>query len=126
MNAEALHTYLGEQSLLPQKLGVIDCVTFVTGAVKAGWDRDFYFTLKYGNRRSAVARLRELGGLSAAVDGALGSRYPISELPEGSVVYLDVPSPTLGLVLGDQVLVKVHKQVIRVTRDSVLYGWRTT
>ena len=125
MNHEALHTYLAEQSQIPSRLGSVDCVTFVTGAVKAGWDRDYFNVLEYSDRRSAVRQLRATGGLLESARIALGPECAIDDLPAGSVAYMDVPHPTLGLVMDNWVLIKMPSYIARIEKSDDLVGWRT-
>ena len=125
MNHEALHTYLAEQSQIPSRFGTVDCVTFVVGALRAGWDRDYSKVLHYSDRRSAIAQLRTAEGLLEAARAVLGPECAIDDLPAGSVAYADVPQPTLGLVMPDWVLIKMPTHVARIERSYDLVGWRT-
>ncbi len=125
MNSEALHTYLADQSQIPSRLGSVDCVTFIVGALKAGWGRDYSKVLGYSDRRSAIRQLRAADGLLEAARAVLGPECAIDDLPAGSVAYADVPQPTLGLVMDDWVIIKMPSQVARIERSYDLVGWRT-
>lgn len=124
INIPALQEYFIEQSQLPQKLGVFDCVTFVSGAVKVGWDRNFDPILQYSDRRSAIKRLRELGGLEAACDLAMGKRVSVSMLEPGDVVWYDEPA-TIGLLMYGYVAVKLGGNIHRFEIDPEMTGWST-
>ncbi len=112
MNIPALHEYFIEQSQQQQKLGVVDCVQFVTGAVFAGWGRDYRDVLQYSDRRSAVTRLRQLGGLKEACVHALGEITIIDDLEPGDVIWYDKPA-TLGVLMPGYVAVKMGRSVQR-------------
>ncbi len=125
MNVDALHQYFLEEGSKKQCLGTIDCVRFVTGAVLAGWNRDYRAVLQYRDRRSAVNRLRELGGLRGACDYALGKRYPISKLSPGDVVYIEHPVASIGLLMHDYIAVKFGSTVHRYRITADMMGWKT-
>ena len=120
----ALRAYLNAQSRLPARLGVVDCVTFCVGALLVGWGRDYSRVLRYKDRRSAVTQLREEGGLLQATRAVLGPEDFCYDFPPGSLAYFPT-SPTLGLILDGWVLIKGHKQIMRVERCDALKGWRT-
>jgi len=124
MNVLALQSYFWTESQRKQKFGVIDCVQFVAGAVKQGWDRDYSDVLQYHDRRSAVKRLRELGGLMAACDMAMGKQHMISELEPGDVVWFDVPK-TIGLLMPGYIAVKMGCAIHRLEIDPRMFGWKT-
>lgn len=122
MNVEALHAYLSEQAATRQRFGTVDCVSFVAGAVLAGWNRDYSDILGYSDRRSAVNRLRQLGGLRAACDYAMGDMHPIDELEPGDVIWFDEPA-TIGLLMPGYVAVKIGTPVHRVMIQPEMRGW---
>ena len=124
MNIVALRKFFDEQANVPQRLGSVDCVLFVTGAVKAGWDRDYTSVLMYKDRRTAVQRLRQLGGLRRACDFAMGEAFPIDELEPGDVVWFDKPA-TIGLLMPGYVAVKLGKCVHRLEVEPQMMGWHT-
>jgi hypothetical protein len=124
MNEIALRHFFNDQAMLPQQLGVIDCVSFVTGAVQAGWGRDYHSVLKYQDRRSAVKRLRELGGLKNACTYAMGEMVPIDELSPGDVVWFEQPT-CIGLLMPEYVAVKQGRTINRYAIDPRMMGWRT-
>lgn len=124
MNKAALRRYFIEQAEQPQKLGTIDCVKFVCGAVYEGWNRDYSDILGYKDRRTAVNRLRELGGLKAACDMAMGERYPIDELEPGDVVWFDKPA-TIGLLMPGYIAVKLGSRIDRYVIEPQMMGWRS-
>ncbi|TFG83983.1 MAG: hypothetical protein E4G74_00325 [Erysipelotrichales bacterium] len=124
MNEEALREYFNDQSGVHQKFGTVDCVKFVAGAVRAGWNRDYLGVLQYSDRRSAVARLRELGGLRAACDMAMGEAVSVDSLEPGDVVWFDKPA-TIGLLMQEYVAVKLGKTIHRFKVDPKMIGWKT-
>lgn len=123
----ALGEYLALQAQLPQRLGVVDCTTFVVEALLVGWGIDYREALEYSDRRSAVRQLRREGGLHGAFFKRLGPTVPASLLEEGDIVYFPKPA-TVGLVLdamdGKYAAVKGHKQIIRAELVHGLNGWR--
>lgn len=124
MNILALQEYFWDESTKPQKLGVVDCVKFVTTAVYLGWGRDHRHMLEYTDRRSAVARLRELGGLHAACVHALGYPVPIDKLSAGDVIWFNDPA-SIGLLMPEYVAVKANKCIHRYQKDDKMSGWIT-
>lgn len=124
MNYEALHTFMHEQAPLKQVLGKVDCVTFVTGCILAGWNKNVFGFLEFNDRASAVKQLRASGGLLLACRDKMGTEEDIAGLPIGSVVYFHTPRPTLGLLMEHYVAVKAHKQILRIQRLEGLKGWR--
>lgn len=127
MNMLALHLFMHEQAPLKQKLGSVDCVTFVTGAILAGWGKNVFEFLEFNDRRSAVKQLRRDGGLLLACREKMGPEENIDGLPIGSVVYLEIGgSPTLGLLLEFFIVVKANKQILRIKRLEGLKGWRVS
>lgn len=125
MNEDALREYFVEQSNLPQKFGTIDCVKFVANAVRIGWDRDYLGVLQYHDRRSAVDRLRALGGLRGACNHAMGDMVSITELEPGDVVWFDKPA-TIGLLMPNYVAVKLGKAIHRFQIEKQMMGWKTS
>lgn len=125
MNVDALRDFFFEQSQVRQKFGTVDCVSFVTEAVRIGWGRDFSRVLQYCGRRSAVDRLRQLGGLKRACDMAMGERHCISGLVMGDVIWFDKPA-TIGLLMDGYVAVKMGKLIHRVQIESRMTGWKTS
>ena len=125
MNVNALQEFFWHESQRPQKFGVVDCVQFVTEAVWVGWCRDFRNVLGYYDRASAVQRLRELGGLKAACDFAMGERFPVEELEPGDVVWFDEPK-TLGLLMPGYVAVKLGTRIDRYRIEPGMIGWKTS
>lgn len=124
MNVLALQDFFWRESQRKQKLGVVDCVQFVCGAVKAGWDRDYSDILRYSDRRSAVQRLRVLGGLRAACDMAMGEQQPVDELEPGDVIWFDKPN-TIGLLMPGYVAVKIGGRIDRYEIEPEMIGWKT-
>lgn len=124
MNAEALSSFFYSQSTERQKLGVVDCVHFVTEAVFIGWNRDFRSVLQYNSRRTAIDRLRELCGLKAACSHALGQMHCIDDLSAGDVVWFDNPA-TIGLLMPGYVAVKMGKTIHRFQIEDQMTGWKT-
>lgn len=118
---------MAKQAQLPQRLGVVDCTTFVVEALLVGWGVDYRDCLRYWDRRSAVRQLREEGGLHKAFFQRLGPTVPASFLEEGDIVYFHSPA-TVGLVLeamdGKYAAVKGHNQIIRAELVHGLNGWR--
>lgn len=125
MNEDALRDYFDEQSGVRQKFGTIDCVKFVANAVRIGWGRNYLGVLQYSDRRSAVARLRELGGLRGACNMAMGEAVSIEELEPGDVVWFDKPA-TIGLLMPGYVAVKLGKCIHRFQIEKQMTGWRTS
>lgn len=124
MNVTALRSYFNEQSGTPQRLGAVDCVKFVAGAVRVGWGRDFSTVLQYHNRRSAVDRLRELGGLKGACDVAMGDMHPVDELEPGDVVWFEKPD-TIGVLMPGYIALKMGKTIHRLKVLPGMMGWKT-
>ena len=124
MNKAALGRFFETQYGQKQELGSIDCVKFVTNAVLIGWERDYRAILQYDDRRSAVKRLRELGGLKAACCHAMGDMHPISELEPGDVVWFDEPA-TIGLLMPGYVAVKLGSVIHRFQIEPQMKGWKT-
>lgn len=124
MNKVALRDYFNEEFGKRQTFGAIDCVKFVAGAVFVGWDRNYLDVLQYVDRRSAVARLRELGGLRGACDHAMGARYSIAELAPGDVVWFDKPA-TIGLLMPGYIAVKMGRCIHRFQIEEQMTGWKT-
>jgi len=124
MDICALQEYFWDEADKPQQLGVVDCVKFVTGAVYIGWGRDYRDILQYHDRKSAVKRLRELGGLHGACVHAMGNPVPVEELSTGDVIWFSKPD-TIGLLMRDYVLVKLGKQLHRYQVDDSMTGWKT-
>jgi hypothetical protein len=124
MNRIALRDFFNEQAHLPQKLGTVDCVSFVAQAVRVGWNRDYLGVLQYHDRRSAVDRLRELGGLRSACDHAMGEQYPVAELEAGDVIWFDRPK-TIGLLMDGYVAVKMGRTIHRLQIEPQMMGWRS-
>ena len=125
MNMMALHDYFDTVAPVQHKLGALDCVRFVTDAVFIGWGRDYRAILQYNDRRTAISRLRALGGLKGACSHAMGEMYMIDALSPGDVVYFDKPSPTIGLLMEHYVLVKQGTTLHRLEREPQIQGWRT-
>ena len=124
MNIDALSEFFYAQATEKQKLGTIDCVNFVAEALFIGWDRDYRDILQYNSRRTAVNRLRELGGLKAACNFAMGSEQSIYDLQIGDVVWFDKPA-TIGLLMPGYIAVKLGKAVHRLQVEEHMTGWRT-
>lgn len=124
MNINALRQFFDEQYGTPQKFGQVDCVRFVAEAVLVGWGRDYMDILGYSNRRTAVDRLRELGGLRGACDFAMGERRSIQELEPGDVVWFDKPA-TVGLLMPNYVAVKMGRCIHRFQIEPQMQGWKT-
>lgn len=128
MDYTALHRYLATQARLPQRLGVVDCVTFVAEALKEGWGKDYLHELRYSDRRSAVRRLRTSGGLANAVADILGPMCPMSHLSPGDVVFIRSPD-SLGIIIprpGHEpyIAVKGHYVVHRLVIQPEYQGWK--
>lgn len=124
MNVLALRAFFNTQAPQHQKLGTIDCVKFVTDAVFIGWGRDYRNILQYDSRRSAIDRLRELGGLQAACIHALGPMYPMEELTTGDVVWFDQPS-SIGLLMPHYIALKMGHTIHRFDIEPEMRGWKT-
>jgi len=124
MNVDALRLFFNTAANQRQKLGTVDCVSFVTQAVFIGWGRDFFGYLQYDDRRSAVQRLRQLGGLKQACDHAMGEQRPVTELEPGDVVWFDKPA-TIGLLMEGYVAVKMGKTIHRLQIEPQMVGWKT-
>ena len=125
MNVEALRDYFYETAAQEFKLGGMDCVRFVTEAVFIGWGRDYRDVLQYQDRRSAVSRLRFLGGLRGACNFAMGPMHDIDDLEPGDVVYYHKPKATIGLLMPGYVAVKMGKNIHRFEIEEGMKGWKT-
>ena len=125
INIPALKRYFHTTANHPHALGMMDCVRFVTEAVYIGWGRDYRPVLQYQDRRSAVDRLRELGGLRGACNFAMGPMQSIEDLEAGDVIYFHKPRPTIGLLMPEFVLVKMGKNIHRLEIEQGMKGWKT-
>ncbi len=127
MNIPALQDYFYKVAPLPQRLGVVDCCTFVTEALLLGWDRDYREVLKYHDRRSAIHQLREEGGLREATCRVLGPEHILGvDAPPGSIAWMgDMGQTCLGLVMSGYIAVKANKVIHRIVLDDNRTGWRT-
>lgn len=126
MNGIAVHRYLEYAATQPQRLGSCDCVTFVRDVLLAGWGRDIGRHLQYTDRRSAVARLRQTGGLEEAFTAVLGELQPICELAPGDVIYFpNRGQRTVGVLLPQFVVARGHRVVHRVIPPDNAMGWPT-
>ena len=125
MDIEALHQHFSTQAQLPQRLGVIDCVTFVGEALKVGWQcSDVLEHMAYWDRRSAVKQLRRGGGLEQCMIDAFGPTRGIADLVDGGVIWCGVG--TIGLLIDEAVYVKGNYDVHRVMREDNMIGWSIT
>lgn len=124
MNRQALREFFNTQVGTKSSLGTIDCVSFVTQAVFVGWGRDYRDVLQYHDRRSAVARLRELGGLKAVCFHILGAMHFVSDLSPGDVIWYDEP-PCIGLLMPGYVAVKQGRVINRYETQERMMGWKT-
>ena len=123
MNQKALTKYFNATVAQPACLGRLDCVRFVAEALKAGWGIDHLDVLRYSDRRTAVKRLRELGGLENAVSSVLGEPVNPADLRPGDVAYFLEPS--IGLVMPGYVAVKFRQTIVRVPLQFAARGWWT-
>ncbi len=96
----------------------------MTQAVFVGWGRDYRSILQYHDRRSAVDRLRVLGGLRGACNHAMGPMLAIDELEPGDVVWFDKPK-SIGLLMPGYIAVKAGRTVHRFEIDPRMQGWKT-
>lgn len=124
VNIPALQEYFWDEAQLKQQFGVHDCVTFVVGALKVGWSRDFTHHLGYHDRKSAVLRLRQAGGLEAAITRVLGPKRPIRDLGPGSIIWFCEPD-TVGLLMHDYIAVKYASGILKLDIIDNLEGWCT-
>lgn len=126
MNRLALHRYLESAASSPQVLGRCDCVTFAVDVLRIGWGRDLSGSLGYSDRRSAVQRLRDAGGLEDAVTEVLGEPVPGDELVPGDFVFFPMRGQrTIGVLLDGFVVVRGHRTIHRVHVPRNAIGWRT-
>lgn len=122
---ESLRLFINEVAGKKFVLGEMDCVSFVVGCLWAGWQKDYSNNLRYIDRKSAVAQLRETGSLFDAVKDELGHESPIRDLSDGDIVYLEGPPSALGIILVDHIAVKTDNTIHRYTMDSAAVGWAT-
>lgn len=126
MNILGLQEYFAKVAPLPQRFGVYDCCTFIVESLLIGWDRDFRDALGYFNRRTAVERLRKVGGLREAFDAVLGNEHLIMDAPPGTVAWFGDPGQKcVGLVMANQILVKGNGCIHRFYMEDHRTGWRT-
>ncbi len=126
MNVVAIKDYFERVARLPQRLGVYDCCTFVVETLLYGFDRDYRDALGYWDRRSAVKRLRAIGGLREAYTDILGPESLVKDFPPGSVAYFaETPYACVGIIMPGYIAVKGHKCIHRVTIEPHRTGWRT-
>ena len=112
MNTVALSEYFETAAQQRAEFGHLDCVRFVVDAMYVGWDRDYRDVLQYSDRRSAVKRLRDAGGLQEAFIDALGEPVAASELRPGDIAWFS--DPAVGLVLENCIVVKMRKTIVRM------------
>ena len=124
MNHSAIRSLFNEQSKTKQKLGTVDCVSFVAEALFVGWGRDYRDVLQYKDRRTAVKRLRELGGLQKACTFAMGPMYSVDELNKGDVIWFDKPA-TIGLLMDGYVACKLGNTIHRFKVEPQMIGWKS-
>jgi hypothetical protein len=122
VNSSALSEYFITASEHPAELGRLDCVRFVVEALNAGWGIDYTAMLGYGDRRTAIDRLRLAGGLEAAFTAELGDPIYPALLEPGDFAFF--PDPAVGLVMPGYCAVKVRKTIIRVPLQFIEKGWR--
>ncbi len=124
MNVDAIRDYFERVAPLPQCFGVYDCCTFVVEVLLYGFDRDFRYALGYGDRRSAVKRLRGAGGLRDAFSGILGAEALCEDYPPGSIAYFDRPA-FVGIIMPGYIAVKGNRVIHRFMMEPHRTGWRT-
>ncbi len=124
MNVEIIRDYFERVAPLPQRFGVYDCCTFVVETLLYGFDRDYRDALRYFDRKSAVVRLRGVGGLREAFCDVLGPEQLISDCPPGSVAYFDSPA-SVGIVMPGYIAVKGNHTIHRFMIEDCRTGWRT-
>ncbi len=124
MDELAIRDYFERVSRLPQRFGVYDCCTFVVETLLYGFGRDYRDALRYWDRRSAVRRLRDCGGLREAFTEIFGPEQLISECPSGTVAYFDRPG-FVGIVMPGYIAVKGHLVIHRFIIENHRTGWRT-
>ncbi len=124
MNIEAIQDYFYRVAPFPQKFGTYDCCTFVVETLLIGFDRDFRYALGYKDRRSAVDRLRKIGGLRDAFNDILGPESLCADYPPGSIAYFDRPA-YVGIIMPGYIAVKGHGCIHRFIIEPHRTGWRT-
>jgi len=122
VNVTALRSYFSEVSTRPSVLGELDCVRFVIESIRIGWGRDFRDCLRYQCRRSAVAQLREDGGLYDAFARVLGEAVPRSELIPGDIAYFT--DSFVGLMMPEYIAVKYRRTIYRVPFEHCGQGFK--
>lgn len=130
MDRDALRKYFDKVAAFPLRLGVYDCVVFAADALYVGWHRDYRASLAYSDRRSAVARLRRSDGLEEAITDVIGQPVSIDNLVAGDVAFIDHPSPSVGIVLdndiyGRYIAVKGNRVIHRFQLQAATLGWIT-
>lgn len=131
MNIEATRDYFSRVARLPQRFGVYDCCTFVVEVLLIGFDRDYRDALRYWDRKSAVYRLRSIGGLRDAFNDVLGPESLILGAPSGSIAYFDDPAfvgilmPAIPNHPEGYIAVKGNKCIHRFQIEDHRTGWRT-
>ncbi len=126
MNVPALQDYFAKVAPLPQKFGVYDCCTFLIESLLIGWDRDFRDELRYFDRKTAVARLRQDGGLREAFEVVFGPGGYIKDGPPGSIAWFgDEGQKSVGLVMPIGIFVKGNGCIHRFIMEDYRTGWRT-
>ncbi len=126
MNIPGLQEYFAKVAGLPQRFGVYDCCTFVIEALQIGWDRNYCDDLRYFDRKSAVKRLRQDGGLRQAFTVVFGPEQLLGDAPPGSIAWMGSPgNACVGLVMPGYIAVKANKCIHRIAFDDERTGWRT-
>ena len=126
MNKPALQDYFAKVASLPQRFGVYDCCTFIVESLLIGWDRDYRDALRYYDRKSAVKRLRQDGGLREAFEDVLGNEHLIMDDPPGTVAWFGDPGQKcVGLVMPMGIFVKANGCIHRFIMEDHRTGWRT-
>lgn len=120
----ALLAYIEARQSAPFKWGcrANDCVSFATGAVETMTGVKMKLP-SWSSRAGARRVLRRMGGLVAAVDGAL-VRVPLSRAARGDVAVVDTGAgPVLMLVMGDYLLGPDFGGLRRLPRSRAAIAW---
>jgi hypothetical protein len=120
---DAVRDYIARAAGTPYELGVDDCLTFVIDCIRIRGGRDYRPYLGYHDRRSALVRSRDAGGLMPACSAVWGTPRPVAELTPGDVVFIKTGHFGVGLLLADRVLAKSRCTIERLSIDSAMFGW---
>lgn len=123
----ALLAFLAARQNMPFSWGQNDCVLFAAGAIRALTGRDALADIgAWSNQREALARLKELGGLAAAVDGVL-TALPPALAQRGDIGMIESQrGPALVVVCGLTLAGPGEHGIEHLPREALIQSWSAT